>query len=184
MPESDYRLQVEKSVRKTISLSVAGDGAVLLKVPVFMTKAEISDFLRRHHRWIAEHIRLRMEQRTKAAMLDFTPEQVDALKKRAAKILGDRVAHYSGQMGVHPSGVGITSAKTRWGSCSGKNRLNFSYRLILLPPDAVDYVVVHELAHIRVKNHSARFYREVEKYLPDYRRRIALLKEAQRRLGL
>lgn len=179
-----YRLDVKKSVRRTVLLSVAEDGTVLLKAPVTLTGEEIKRFLQKHDRWIEKQISLREEQREKAAALNFTPEQVAALKERARVVLERRVVYYSERMGVRPAGVGITSARTRWGSCSGKNRLNFSYRLILLPPDAVDYVVVHELAHIRVKNHGAGFYREVEKYLPDYRQRIAVLKQAQRELGL
>lgn len=179
-----YRLDVKQSDRRTVSLSVAEDGTVLLKAPVTLTGEEIKRFLQKHDRWIEKQIRLREEQREKAAALNFTPEQVAALKERARVVLERRVVYYSERMGVRPAGVGITSARTRWGSCSGKNRLNFSYRLILLPPDAVDYVVVHELAHIRVKNHGAGFYREVEKYLPDYRQRIAVLKQAQRELGL
>ena len=87
-----------------------------------------------------------------------------------------RVEHFAARMGVRPTGVKITSAKSRFGSCSGKNSLCFSWRLMAYPPEAVDYVVVHELAHITVKNHSRAFYRLVEQYLPDWRERRELLK--------
>ncbi|MBR7150378.1 MAG: M48 family metallopeptidase, partial [Oscillospiraceae bacterium] len=66
---------------------------------------------------------------------------------------------------------------TRFGSCSGKNALSFSWRLMQYPMEAVDYVVVHELAHIREHNHSSAFYAIVERYLPDWRERAALLKK-------
>lgn len=88
-----------------------------------------------------------------------------------------RVEYYSEKMGLYPASVKITSAATRFGSCSGKNSICFSYRLMLYPPEAVDYVVVHELAHIKEKNHSARFYALVERYMPDYREREKLLKK-------
>ncbi|MCI2036067.1 MAG: M48 family metallopeptidase, partial [Oscillospiraceae bacterium] len=68
--------------------------------------------------------------------------------------------------------------------CSGKDRLCFSYRIALLPQEAVDYIVVHELAHIRRKDHSPRFYAEVAAILPDYKRRVALLRQTERELGL
>ena len=71
----------------------------------------------------------------------------------------------------------ITSARKRFGSCSGKNSLCFSYWLMLYPQEAVDYVIVHELAHIVHKNHSAAFYRLIGQYLPDYRERIKMLKQ-------
>ena len=82
------------------------------------------------------------------------------------------------RMGVMPTGLHITAARTRWGSCSGKNSLCFSLFLMRYPPEAIDAVVVHELAHIRHKNHGPDFYRFVEKTLPDYRQRIALLKQS------
>ena len=80
-------------------------------------------------------------------------------------------------MGLHPTGLRITSARTRFGSCSAKNSICFSWRLMQYPDAAVDYVVVHELAHIREKNHGRAFYALVEQFLPDWRERRALLKE-------
>jgi predicted metal-dependent hydrolase len=64
--------------------------------------------------------------------------------------------------------VRITSARTRWGSCSGKNNLNFTYRLCMAPLSVVEYVVVHELAHLKQHNHSAAFWHIVAKMKPDY----------------
>ena len=80
------------------------------------------------------------------------------------------------RMGVQPAGITITAARTRFGSCSGKNRLSFSLYLMAYPPDAIEYVVVHELAHIRHHDHSPAFYREVETYLSDWKRRRDLLR--------
>ena len=85
-------------------------------------------------------------------------------------------------MQAEPEGIKITSAKTRWGSCIAKNSLCFSWRLMLLPDDIIDYIVVHELAHIRVKNHQKQFYDEVRRYMPDYRERELRLKKIQREL--
>ena len=79
-------------------------------------------------------------------------------------------------MGLVPQGVKITSAKTRFGSCSAKNSLCFSYLLLCYPMEAVDYVVVHELAHIRFKNHKKEFYALIEACMPDYKQRRMLLK--------
>ena len=94
----------------------------------------------------------------------------------AKEYLPDRVAYYSGLMGVTPTGITVTGAKKRFGSCSGKNSLCFSWRLMRYPSEAIEAVVVHELAHIRHKNHSTAFYAEVERWLPDYKKRIQLLK--------
>lgn len=180
----DRTLRVEKSKRRTLSLSITKDGDVLVRAPLFLKSEEIESFVRRHEEWIDKQLFLWKERAAREAALMLTPEKAAALKRRALIELSGRVRYYSDLMGVRPTGVKITSARTRWGSCSAKNSLCFSYRLILLDQEAVDYVVVHELAHIRVKNHGPEFYREVERVLPDYRRRIALLKEGQQKIGL
>lgn len=85
-------------------------------------------------------------------------------------------------MGVSYGRVSIRDQRTRWGSCSGKGNLNFNWKLSLVPDEILDYVVVHELAHRIEMNHSANFWREVEKILPDYRERRMWLKENGGRL--
>lgn len=109
---------------------------------------------------------------------------VEALYRRlAASTLRPLVDRWAGQMGLCPTAVRITGATTRWGSCSGKNSLNFSWRLMLAPLPAVEYVVVHELAHIREHNHSLQFWALVGEMLPDYPAQKALLRKVQERLA-
>ena len=98
-------------------------------------------------------------------------------RRQAKAVLPERVAYWAARMGVEPAGITITAARTRFGSCSGKNRLNFSLYLMDYPAEAIEYVVVHELAHIRHHDHSTAFYGEVARYLPDWRSRRALLKK-------
>ncbi len=71
-------------------------------------------------------------------------------------------------MDVKPIKIGITSAKTRWGSCSGKNSVNFSWKLIMADDKTIDYVIIHELTHIKQHNHSKKFWNIVESIMPDY----------------
>ncbi|MDR1531812.1 MAG: M48 family metallopeptidase [Clostridiales bacterium] len=104
-------------------------------------------------------------------------------KDAAKRILAGKVTAYARIMGVAPSAVRITSAKTRWGSCSGRNSLNFSWRIILAGDDVVDYVVVHELAHIKQHNHSPKFWSEVERVMPDYKERKHKLWDLQDNLA-
>ncbi|MDR2610326.1 MAG: M48 family metallopeptidase [Clostridiales Family XIII bacterium] len=118
----------------------------------------------------------------------FTPEQIKQAVVRIYRLLSkryftERVAHYSELMGVAPTVLRISGAKTRWGSCSAKKSLNFSWRLALADDEVIDYVVVHELAHIRELNHSPRFWAIVAGVLPDYKKRQARLKDLQRRLS-
>lgn len=177
-----YPVEIQKSRRKTISLSVEKDLHVLVKTPLFMKDAEVEAFVNKHEKWIEKHILFQRERMEKAPV--FSKEQVAELVKKAWILADAGIRKYSQIMGVSPAGLKITSAVTRWGSCSGKNRICFSYRIALLPPEAVDYIIVHELAHIRQKNHGPHFYEEVAKVLPDYKKRIARLKQAQRELAL
>lgn len=177
-----YPVEIQKSRRKTIALSVEKDLHVLVKAPLFMKDPDIESFLRRHESWIEKHVLLQQERMQKAPV--FSREQISKLAKEAWTLALDGIKKYAEKMDVFPTGLKITSAVTRWGSCSGKNRICFSYRIALLPPEAVDYIIVHELAHIRQKNHGPHFYEEVAQILPDYKKRIALLKQAQRELGL
>ena len=126
-----------------------------------------------------EFVRQLEAQQQKAASAPPPPTEAEiaALKEKARAILPQKVAYYAAVMGVTPTGVRITSAKGRFGSCNAKNALCFSWRLMQYPEAAVDYVVVHELAHIKQHNHSAAFYREVQKVLPDYKAREQLLRE-------
>ena len=101
-----------------------------------------------------------------------------------AKIhMTERVATHAKLMGVTPTAVKITSAKTRWGSCSSRKNINFSWRLVMASDDVIDYVVVHELAHLIQMNHSPKFWAIVKSVLPDYKQRQAKLKELQKRLS-
>ena len=97
----------------------------------------------------------------------------DALKQiyiqKAKELIPQRVHKYEEIMGLCASKIGITSANTRWGSCSAKNSLNFTWKLIMADLDTIDYVVVHELAHIKEKNHSKNFWSLVGLYKPDYK---------------
>jgi len=112
----------------------------------------------------------------------------DACKRvyrRLAKMhIIKRVGEVSNRMGVTPSAIRITSAKTRWGSCSSKKSINFSWFLIMADDDAIDYVIVHELAHITEMNHSKKFWAIVEDVLPNYRQRKSHLRDLQKRLAV
>ena len=118
----------------------------------------------------------------------LTPEAIKGTvikiyKSMAKRIINEKVAEYAKLMNAAPTAIRITSAKTRWGSCSGKNSVNFSWRLIMADDDVIDYVVVHELAHIKEHNHSSRFWAVVESVLPDYKASKRKLKALQGRLS-
>jgi predicted metal-dependent hydrolase len=97
-------------------------------------------------------------------------------REEARRILQERVTFFASEYDLQYRKIGITSARTRWGSCSADGSLNFSWRLIMAPMDAVDYVVVHELVHTVFHNHSKRFWDRVGTIMPDYIERRKLLR--------
>ena len=92
------------------------------------------------------------------------------------KIFRQKLNDFAGQMNVHFNMVRIKNVKTIWGSCSSKKNLNFNFKLFFLPEALIDYVFVHELAHLKHMNHSKAFWSEVEKQIPDYKKRREELK--------
>jgi len=92
-----------------------------------------------------------------------------ALQRRATEVFGERIAHYAAKMGHQPPRLGLSSARTRWGSCSKKSGIRLNWRLIHLPLALIDYVVAHELAHLVEMNHGPRFWAAVENIYPDWR---------------
>ncbi len=105
-------------------------------------------------------------------------------KLRARSVISQRVLLYATKSNLRYGRIGITNACRRWGSCSNKGNLNFSWRLIMAPVEAIDYVVAHELAHIEVKNHSRRFWNKVGSIYPDYENQRKWLRENGRLLTL
>ncbi len=164
-----------RSSRRTLSLEITRDLTVRVRAPMRCPKEEIDRFVERHESWIAAH--LETQRQRLAAHPEPTEEERLALIDRARRELPERVAHYAALMGVQPSGITITGARRRYGSCSGKNRLCFTWRLMAYPDEAIDSVVVHELAHIVHKNHGRDFYALVKSVLPDYDQRKKLLEE-------
>jgi len=108
---------------------------------------------------------------------------VQIYRNLAKSELTNRVNSFAKFMSVAPSSVKINGAKTRWGSCSARGNINFSWRLMMANSDVVDYVVVHELAHLKEMNHSPKFWAIVVSVLPDYKERQQQLKALQRRLA-
>ena len=164
-----------RSGRKTLAVEVTRDGRVVVRAPLRLSQKRIDAFLLEHEAWIKEH--LDVQRKRRESHPEPTSEQREELIRLATEILPVKVERYSQIMGLYPAGITITGAQKRFGSCSGKNRICFSWRLMMYPDEAVDYVVVHELAHIRHKDHSRAFYACVEEVLPDWRERRKLLKE-------
>lgn len=98
-------------------------------------------------------------------------------KKEARHIICARVKHYSNITGLKPAGIRIKKQRCRWGSCSARGNLNFNWKLVMAPPEIIDYVVVHELCHLVRLDHSVEFWRQVAGIMPDYIKKRRWLRE-------
>lgn len=165
---------VIRSSRRSVSIEVKLGGQVLVRAPFSVSDAELEEFVAKQSGWIEkaqENQRLRRQRHPEP-----TKEEAEALRKKGQDILPGRVEYFSLLTGLVPSSVKITSAKTRFGSCSGKNAICFSYLLMSYPDDVIDYVVLHEIAHIKHHNHSKAFWKYIESFMPDYKERRKKLK--------
>ena len=166
--------EIIRSKRRTVSLQVRRDGSVLVRAPLRASEKAIDEFVLKHENWIKNKHEIAKNRHIPE---DFSENEVKELKNKLKEIITPILEKYSNIMGVEPIKVSINSAKTRFGSCSSKKTLNFSYRLALYPYEAIEYVCVHELAHLKEMNHSKKFWQIVASILPDYKKRKELLKK-------
>jgi len=166
--------EIIRSARRTITITIK-EGRVILKAPLKLSDKDAEKIIASHEKWITE--KLEKAKNRNDIYNSLTDEKIAELKKEAKKYFNEKTEYFSRIMNLKYGRITITSAKTRFGSCSSKGNISFSYRLMLYPEAAREYVVVHELAHLLEMNHSKRFYQVVERYLPDYKIRKKLLKK-------
>lgn len=161
------------SDRKSIGIKIK-DGKIIVMAPKRATLKLIDDTVKKHNAWIEKAIIREKASRERFEYIDSDTEK--ELKWLAKIYFDEKLRYYSNIMGLTYNKMTVTSAKTRYGSCSSKKNICFSYRLMLFPESVREYVVVHELAHLLEMNHSKKFYSIIEKYMPDYKERRKLLK--------
>ena len=170
--------QIIKSDRKTVAIQIKPDGEVVVRCPKRMRVEEARRFVESKADWIEKHLVRRQPQ----DVAKYTTKEIEQLREQARKLITERVRCYAPIIGVTYGQIAIRTQHTRWGSCSSKGNLNFNCLLALVPPEVLDYVVVHELCHRKELNHSDRFWKEVERIRPDYKVRKKWLKENGTRL--
>lgn len=164
--------KIIRSSRKTVAIQITPAGQILVRCPNRMRKADIDRFVASKQDWIEAHL-----AKLPPATPKLTAEEIKDLAARAKADLPARAARFAPLIGVTYGRITIRSQRTRWGSCSSQENLNFNCLLMLTPPEIRDYVVVHELCHRIELNHSARFWSLVENTLPDFRSRRNWLRE-------
>ena len=172
-----------RSRRRSVSFAISA-GELKVSAPTYVSLSEIRDLLYGKQNWILQKL---MESKDTAEKLrqkeaenpltDRQKEKLEARYREAAReVLTARVAYYHTLIEGDYTSISIRSQKTRWGSCSSAGALSFNWRLILAPPMILDYVVVHELCHLKHMNHSPEFWNAVADIMPDYKIRRKWLK--------
>lgn len=168
---------VIRSSRKTLALQIK-DGALIVRAPRTAKQADIDAMLDRHRAWIEKHLQKAEQHRQAAETLEpLRMEEIRALADRALQVIPERVRYYAPRVGVTYGRITIRNQRSKWGSCSVQGNLNFNCLLMLAPPEVLDSVVVHELCHRKEMNHSDRFYAEVLRVFPDYKKWDKWLKD-------
>ena len=170
--------EIIRSNRRTISLEITLVGQVLVRAPRRMSESEIRAFVESKSTWLNKH--LQKKEKDMESLQEegyFSAQEINRLVALAKQVIPEKVAYYARLMGVSYGRISIRKQKTRWGSCSREGNLNFNCLLMMAPPEVLDYVVIHELSHRMEMNHSARFWAQVEKAMPDYRVPRKWLKE-------
>ena len=176
----EFEYQVIRSARKTMTLEVHRDGNVIVRAPLRTGLPRIKRFVNQKQEWVLGCLERTKEYREqKPLSADLSESKRNVYIRKAKETITKRVSYFARLMGVSYRNITIREQKTRWGSCSSEKNLNFNWKLILLAPELLDYVVVHELAHRREMNHSKNFWKIVEAELPDYRERRRRLKECR-----
>lgn len=166
-----------RSKRKTLGLEVGLNG-LIIRAPLRVTDREIEAFVQKHLGWIeAKWNKIEETKKKQDALPSLSMEEIKALADRAMQVIPERVKFYAPLVGVTYGSITIRNQRSRWGSCSSNGNLNFNCLLMLMPPEVIDSVVVHELCHRKEMNHSDRFYAEVLRVFPEYRTWNKWLKE-------
>lgn len=173
-------IRIIRSRRKTISIQIDENLRITVRAPLRMKEAAIQTFIEERSEWIEKHLekmRERQEKLRTEQAEQLTLSELRTLAEDAVSYIPERVSFYAREIGVNYGRITIRNQKSRWGSCSSEGNLNFNCLLMLTPAEIIDYVVVHELCHRLEMNHSPYFWAEVERILPDYKKRRKWLKD-------
>ncbi len=208
---------IERSKRKTLSLTVLKNGSVIVKAPISMRDEIINRFVEDKQHWIREKLASIKETQNKfedvislnkcliygnkylVKKADVKQIQTGAnfeilipnkfegekfvkylatwYKKLAKKVLAERLSFIENRINLKSTSFKIGDSRGRWGSCNSYGNIIINYRVVMLPPAIIDYVLVHELCHLVEMNHSKRFWETVEKFLPNFELQRKAIKE-------
>lgn len=201
---------VIRSRRKTAGIYILPGGRIEVRCPLGFSDSAAAELVRQKQKWIEKHLHAMQSQKQKALadkttllwgaeypILEgenfgfdkgifhvFPEKETECLQKiyqqLAEDVIPARALKAARKTGIIPASVQISAARSYWGICTGKNQIRFSRRIVMLPMDVVDYIIIHELAHCREHNHGQGFWKVVERFIPDYVIKRRKLREIER----
>ncbi len=177
---------INKKRNRNIYLRVKSVNLIEISANIFFTISDAKKLIDNKRNWIEDRLKFLKENSLKEDQylflgdkrhLNFTMKKLDEFYRvKSKEIIPPLVDLYSKKMNLYPTSIKFRKNKNTWGSCNYRNGLNFNILLIKYPIKIVEYVVIHELAHIKHKNHSKEFWNLVENYCPDYKKIMKLFK--------
>ncbi|MCK5080576.1 MAG: M48 family metallopeptidase [Candidatus Moranbacteria bacterium] len=166
----------KNKLSKGIKITLKNSHDFLVTYPWFISQKKAEKFFIKNKDWVLKNLEV-LKSNDFSNLLGWGGRR-DYLKnkERARDLVRERVAEINQTYNLTINKIAIRDQKTRWGSCSSKNNLNFNYRILFLPDDLVDYLIVHELCHLREMNHSRKFWELVALRIPNYRQKSKKLK--------
>ncbi len=156
---------VKRSTRaRTMRLAIYPDGNVVVTAPRFFALQAIEDFVMKHSTWV----RTKVEETRGRSILRIRRADIPNLKKQALLLAIQRAEYYAALYGVTYKKISIRAQKSRWGSCSERGNLSFNYKIAVLDPYVADYIIVHEICHLKQFDHSKAFWALVAEQFPDH----------------
>ncbi len=179
--------KIVRSKRRSLSLEIREDASLLIRAPNFLSEEKILKLAEKKKDWIECQQKKALEKQQKLnylRTLGFSSHSTKNYKQQALRHIWERAGYFSDLLGSSFKKIKITNARKRWGSCGSNGTLSFSWRLILAPPQVIDYIVAHEVAHLRVGNHSRKFWNTVASLYPEYKTHQKWIKENSHLLGV
>lgn len=162
----NYRLRSSRRAR-LMRLSIYGDGSLVVTKPYRLNENLVENFLKQKINWIIEKIANVSKFKNPSLGRD-NQKHFLANKEAALRLIQEKLAEFNKYYRLEYKRVSVRNQTTRWGSCSKARNLNFNYKILFLAPHLADYIIVHELCHLKEFNHSAKFWGLVEKNIPNY----------------
>jgi hypothetical protein len=161
---------------KRLKLAISCDGNCVVTLPWYMSVASAEEFVAQNAQWMLDKLKAMKKIGRQSIFSRHNQVEYLKLKEYAREIVTKKLEKYAAIYGFEYKQVAIRNQKTRWGSCSSKGNLNFNYKIIFLPNKHADYIIVHELCHLKEFNHGRRFWNLVAQTFPDWEKIVAELK--------